>query len=424
MARKNTTCTKKPGCLRRPGHPGRCGQLTKAEVAETTTPVLRAAPRARPAPRPRQPIEQALKEIAGSEVVKKTAAALPKHKRQRCPGCNKEMVRRPSGFPPHDNERGKPCSQQKPTGRGRKSPHPAPGKKFPCAVSKEDGCGRMIGVDLGGRIKVHKRVDGSECPGSNLKPGSPVPLVKPIRPLNQKTRPSRPFHDRMDRSTYFKASGMDRSRYKASQLREVVEQYGWETVQRESEDENGAKVELTFTRGEESIHIYWINGVCQGEDITYVAYGRASKLRNASAVKMRAAVTPDVSKTEVERKAANQTIRQRAIAQEARKYKASLKAPALNGKLAKMDDVHLLKEVCGKYISWLLKIADTQDYAAVPRDPRKVRITLQEPDDERLLTFYDAETRQARTVRVSAITRIQTTPMRRRRGATREEEEE
>lgn len=383
------------------------------------------------APRPRKPIEEAHKEVASSKTTKAIAKALPQGQRKRCPGCNRQLTPRASGvFAPHKNEAGEPCDQKK----RRRSTPPATakkasaGKKYPCAVPKKDGCGRMIGLAASRTIAAHKRDDGSPCPGSDLKPGSPVPSVKPIKPLKKGAAPARPFHDRMSRSEYFATPGIKRSMMKAAALQETVEQYGWETTQRVTEAEG--KVELTFTRGAESIHIYWVDGVCAGEDITYLSNGHPGKLRNASAVKMRAAVQPDVAMAEVKRKTESLTTHQRQAAKRFHEAKVARKRAAagapslLQEKLAALHDEDVVKMLANQWIAWKLIIygSGKEDIAHLPEDQRQIKLELRVSDNERVLTFNDAETRQTRTLLLSRLTKVQPQRIQQRKNHGRDDD--
>lgn len=364
----------------------------------------------------RQPIAEARKEIAAESATKEIAEALPKAARPACPACGRQFTARPSGILPAHKVDGQPCDQKAPP-RARK---PA-AKKVPCVVSEADGCGRMIGVlPATGLVAKHIRTDGSPCPGSDLRPGSPLPVAKKrnVPPLNPETKPaSRPLHDRTDRSAYHDTNPRLRSEQKAYALAGIVEQYGWENSMRYHDD----TVELTMTRGAESIHIYWVAGVCAGEDITYTVEDREVKLRNASAVKMRAALAPEVAMAEVKQKMENWARIKREVKTHAANHLEVVAnnrknhAVELSGKLAVLHDEQVVKELQGKWVAWNNRISGGEEIGLLPRDPRRIEIVPSVLQDDRIVKFTDPDLGQFKAFRLSALMRLQTTAMRRRK---------
>lgn len=422
---KKPACDKKPECLRAPGHPGRCGALTKAEQTSTSTPspsTKKAAPSSsKVSIKKKKPIAEALKEVKADPLTKEIAQAIPKTQKKKCPACGKGFVARPSGLLPPHKDGGEPCSMEPPKPKKKT----AKGKKHLCAVSEKDGCGRMIGVMPTGLLAKHIREDGTPCPGGDLLPGSPLPKAKKLHPVNPKSKPkSRPIHDRNTRSEYFKMPGLDKSQRKAQDLSEVCAQYGWEATFREHEE----TVELTLTRGSETIYLYWVAGVCAGENITYTREDYTTKLRNASAVKMRAAVKPETSMAEVKRKVEHRAVssrRMKELNKEKEQAKAVKKNPevTIGQKLAQETDDKIVSLIAGKWIGWRNRISGNEEIAEVSRDPRRILIKLSTLEDDRIVSVLDPLTGY-RAFRLSTLLRVQSKPMRRRTGVGNDEDEQ
>lgn len=433
---KAKACEKKSGCLRAPGHPGRCGALTKAERSASTTPTATTTkasrtPKSASAPTAgevaipkKRPIAEALKEVKSDPLTREIAQAIPKTQKKKCPACGRPFVARPSGLLPPHKDAGEPCPGEKKKAT-KKASAKTKGKKYLCAVSEKDGCGRMIGVMTTGMLSKHIRKDGTPCPGGDLLPGSPLPKVKKVHPVNPKSKPkSRPIHDRNERSEYFKAPGLSKSQLKAEALADVCAQYGWDPTYREHDE----TIELTMTRGSETIYIYWVAGVCAGEHITYTREDYTTKLRNASAVKMRAAVEPKVSMAEVKKKVEHRVVSSKRM-QELNKEKVQARAikknpnVTLGQKIAKETDDKIVAMIAGKWIGWRNRISGNEEIAEVGRDPRQIIIKMSTLDDDRIISILDPLTGY-RAFRLSALLRVQTNPMRRRTSVGGDDEDE
>lgn len=215
------------------------------------------------------------------------------------------------------------------------------------------GCQRTdIAMRLG-KLAQHKNMAlNTRCPGSNKTPNEAAKVkVEPI------ARPKKavPKQRSADAESYRALSGRGKSELKAKRLADSVAQYGW-TAAYKGKD---GTVTLVLTRGtgpaEEQMQISWFDGACIGGDgkITHTYRGRTVAVRNASAVKQRAALSPEAIEQEHKRVATRKTA-VRGPRQKKTPEQQRLLLP-FDPKTA--DDETILRTVLGKTIVWENKTA-------------------------------------------------------------------
>lgn len=173
-----------------------------------------------------------------------------------------------------------------------------------------------------------------------------------------------------------------RSVAKATAVRDVMRQNGWETsltlAEGTTEDED--IWELTGRRGDEVLWISWTQGTLTTEPMpTYTIADRTIKLRNASAVKQYAARAPEVGPKELQRVASNRFFR--------RKPTEPKRAPLpFDPNLA--TDEEVLSILLGQTVTWHNQYREMEETAQVgiPGGRQPVEIREREGGD-RIVSF-------------------------------------
>lgn len=216
--------------------------------------------------------------------------------------------------------------------------------------------------------------------------------TKPTGPKPQKTAKKAPS------AALQLSAGSTPSRGKAVAVAEVASQLGWSPEIREE----GGLAELTVTRGAESIHLAWTDGVFT-HPCTYSIGSRSILLRNASAAKQRMAMGADKAKEESERVAT-------------RRVGVPKSAPARKAKVLPFTEASLDQEVLdalyGRKITWTNRISGEEEVDYVPALADGSRGTLKqhhapkiiEGPDGRVLNFVGGN--GFRSVLISSIVRV------------------
>lgn len=250
--------------------------------------------------------------------------------------------------------------------QGRKKKHTNPYTLEVCAqrmdatVKCPAGCGRGDIAMRRGKLALHKNMTlNTRCPGSNKNPiDAAKAAVTPI-PRDKKV----PKPRSADAESYRALSGRGKSELKAKRLADTVKQYGWKPTYATDE----GTVTLTLTRGtgnnKEQMQISWFDGACIGGDgkITHTYRNRIIAVRNANAVKLRAAMTPE----EIEKEHLRVATRKTAI-----RGPRKAKTPEEQRLLLPFDpktatDEEILKAVLGKAIVWENKMSGKTQHGLV-----------------------------------------------------------
>lgn len=315
-----------------------------------------------------------------------------------CPGCGRDsndLALRPSGksflkHPGPDGEMcpgGTPvdppeptpvsntkacveCGEQHPvlkSGKVRKHTHPRLNKVCLQQEGVEVECPQgkhRIRLTKAGLLPTHKDPElGARCIGSN-KTLEDAKVAKVDRKPTGKVTPPRP------RNPYRDLTPQEKSKFKASRLAEQLKEMGW----RSRIELKGTVAELTLRRGrnaeQEEMFITWDGGACVGGDgmITHNYRGRTIAVRNANAVRLRAALSPEQIAAE-HAKVANRKV--------GRPNKGAKKAlatvPSLPFDPGTATDEEIMKALAGKKVTWFSSMKQKDESENV-RDA-KVEIT-------------------------------------------------
>lgn len=167
----------------------------------------------------------------------------------------------------------------------------------------------------------------------------------------------------------------NRSLAKALKFKAEVEKHGW-TVEVTHEGDDAEAIGRRS--GElETIYQHWIGGVYQYPAGTYTYAARTIVPRNASAMRKRAAMTPEECKTELERVEGNRAFR-RSTPVETRKARLPFDPETAR-------DEEIVAALLGKGVKWTNRISNRSESAVVGRDPRRVSVVPF--GDERIVKF-------------------------------------
>lgn len=275
--------------------------------------------------------------INGAEDAPAQTAATPTKNETECEECGKLLPLLKSGkVRKHDNERtGKVCEQD-------------PEKEQLCPVP--DGCGRRVGV-VRGKLAIHKDFKlNNRCPGSGktLEEAAKIKIKAIARPSTAAPKKAP--------DPYRSMSPIAKSVFKATRLATQLHPNGWKgTIVK-----LGPVAELTLTRGkgatQEVMFIKWDAGACIGGDgnITHTYRGRTIAVRNANAVRIRSAMTPEQIASEYARVATRKATR----VPRQKKANADAELPPLPFDKEKATDKDLVAAITGKTIAWHNTIAN------------------------------------------------------------------
>lgn len=192
---------------------------------------------------------------------------------------------------------------------GRLRKHPNPNTLEPVCEQREDvqaECpvdNRMVALRYGKLAQHNDLTKRSRCPGSNKTPteAKAVKIEAPTRPAPAKVPKAKatPKPKSEAAATYKALPGIARSQMKAKRLADELATYKapWSATY-DTNDDTGT-VTLSLHRGKaqavELMQISWFNGACIGGEgrITHEYRGRKIAVRNASAIKQRATMTPE-----------------------------------------------------------------------------------------------------------------------------------
>lgn len=175
---------------------------------------------------------------------------------------------------------------------------------------------------------------------------------------------------------------------KAEKFRTVIEAHGWMAEMRTE----GDMTEVTATRGAETLHQCWIDGVWQYAASTYVIGDRPVKARNASQAKQWALRAPGAAEAEFARVSANKSFRRREV--EPKRGRLPFD-PAL------ATDVEVIDALLGKQVSWHNRFTQAPETAWIGSEPKRVEI-VEAPDGQRVVKFCCRES-GFRAFRLSAL---------------------
>lgn len=170
-----------------------------------------------------------------------------------------------------------------------------------------------------------------------------------------------------------------------------VESHGWTAKLTEGK---GDHIEVLATRGNESIHIEWMNGVYQNT-ATYTIADRVVKLRNASAAKQYAARTPEQGQEELNRVASNRFFRRRETPDE------ELQRRPLPFDIEEATDKEIMERLAGRRVTWHNRFREESETGVAPKDASRIYITLG-PDARRVVNF-NCSIGGARSFRLDAL---------------------
>lgn len=192
---------------------------------------------------------------------------------------------------------------------GKLRKHPNPNTLEPVCQQREDvqvECpidNRMVALRFGKLAQHNDLKKRTRCPGSNKTPteAKAVKIEAPTRPPAEKPakKAATPKPKSEAAATYKALPGIARSQLKAKRLADELATYKhpW-TATYETAPDTGT-VTLSLHRGKaqavELMQISWFDGACIGGEgrITHEYRGRKIAVRNASAIKQRALLSPE-----------------------------------------------------------------------------------------------------------------------------------
>lgn len=258
------------------------------------------------------------------------------------------------------------------------------------------------------RFPVHKDMRaGTRCPASAKTVAEAQALEKVAPPKGKTTKAATPAVPKARKDDGYKAlSPLDKSKAKAKKLGEELKalpdnpwRYKIETGQ-ETQDPDQATLILTRGTGKnlEEMGISWWGGACYGGDlrIFHTYRGRTIAVRNANAVRMRAAMTPEAVAAEYARVSTRKS---------APRAPRTAKTPEQLRELMPFDpktadDDAILKAVLNRTVRWENKTAGKTETDVVKGNP-KIAVTKA---GARNLTFKGLNT--TRTVRVENLVSV------------------
>lgn len=171
--------------------------------------------------------------------------------------------------------------------------------------------------------------------------------------------------------------------------------------------------ELTATRGTETIHQAWMNGVYHNDSASYTIGDRTVKTRNVAEALRWAARTPEAAEAEFAKVGANTSFRRKAVEPERKALPFDPKTETDEGVAVALS---------AATVTWHNRFSQLEETALMPLDARRIRI--EEQHGERVVLFC-CSLNGFRAFRLSDLTSVRVGgSVRRRRTAKPAEAEE
>lgn len=255
------------------------------------------------------------------------------------------------------------CGERYPvlkSGKLRKHAHPKTGNTCAQEPGVEVKCpqgNHRVRLSRGGKLPVHKDPElGARCIGSNKTPEEAAAATVAVKPTGKIT-PPRP------KDPYRALTPIQKSETKAKRLAAELKELGW----RSQIKLNHTIAELTLRRGKngdtEEMFITWDAGACVGGDgmITHEYKGRKIAVRNANAVRARAATPAEQIAAEYAR-VANRKVGRPTKGGTKAKTKAT---PVMPFDPETASDDEIVQALTNKKVVWENKLAGKQEEARV-----------------------------------------------------------
>lgn len=172
----------------------------------------------------------------------------------------------------------------------------------------------------------------------------------------------------------------DRSVGKAKAFAEKAAGLGWEPLKAVT----AGAAEITVTRGSETIVQAWLGGVWQYDASVYAYGDRTTKPRNASGATKLLERSPEDAGAEMAKVASNKQFRKSEPKDLGAKMESARKHLPFDPELA--TDEEVLATLSGQSLVWYNRISRNTEAAMVGRDPKSLRLTVNE-SGERVVLF-------------------------------------
>jgi hypothetical protein len=191
-------------------------------------------------------------------------------------------------------------------------------------------------------------------------------------------------------------ASIGKSERKALQFKAEAEKSGW-TVEISVVDSE--LTELVATRGLETVHQAWTNGVWQEAASTYSIADRTLKPRNAKGALTRMSRSAEEAEAELSRVASNTFFRRRSSPEETQSKRRAQLPFTLES-----SDEEVIAALDGRTVKWHNRLSNTQEEAHVTRGGKYIRLVT--VGEERVLQFCEHRGQGFRAFRLSDVVRV------------------